>query len=57
MTGEQIDRARRSFFTATAVLAATAAMKAQEKKVDGGLAVIEDKRYRTGRPRLLLPVH
>ena len=33
VTGEQIDRARRSFFTATAVLAATAAMKAQEKKV------------------------
>ena len=44
VTGEQIDRARRSFFTATAVLAATAAMKAQEKKVDGGLAVIEDKK-------------
>lgn len=35
---------RRSFLTATALLATTAALKAQEKKVDGGLAVIEDKK-------------
>lgn len=40
---EQIDAARRSFLTATAVLATTSLLKAQEKKVDGGLAVIEDK--------------
>lgn len=40
----QIDTARRSFLSATAVLAATSVMKAQEKKVDGGLAVIEDKK-------------
>lgn len=39
-----IDETRRSFFTATAALATTAALKAQEKKVDGGLAVIEDKK-------------
>lgn len=44
VTEEQIDTARRSFFTATAVLAATSVVKAQEKKVDGGLAVIEDKK-------------
>lgn len=35
---------RRSFLTITAVVAATAAIKAEEKKVDGGLAVIEDKK-------------
>lgn len=41
--GGQIDNARRSFLTATAVLATTSVLKAQEKKVDGGLAKIEDK--------------
>ncbi len=41
---KQIDDARRSFLTATAIVATTAALKAQEKKVDGGLAVIEDKK-------------
>lgn len=40
---EPIDESRRSFFTATALVAAASAAKAQEKKVDGGLAVIEDK--------------
>lgn len=34
---------RRAFLTTTAALAATAAIRAQGKKVDGGLAVIEDK--------------
>lgn len=43
VTNEQIDNARRSFLTATAVLATTSVLKAQEKKVDGGLAKIEDK--------------
>lgn len=43
VTDEQIDNARRSFLTATAVLATTSVLKAQEKKVDGGLAKIEDK--------------
>ena len=37
------DTARRSFLTAAALVATGAALKAQEKKVDGGLAVIEDK--------------
>lgn len=44
VTSEQIDTARRSFLSATAVLAATSVVKAQEKKVDGGLAVVEDKK-------------
>ena len=44
VTSEQIDTARRSFLSATAVLAATSVVKAQEKKVDGGLAAIEDKK-------------
>ncbi|MGM9698257.1 MAG: 4Fe-4S binding protein [Prevotella sp.] len=39
----QMDNARRSFLSATALLAVTSAVKAQQKKVDGGLAVIEDK--------------
>lgn len=38
-----IDRTRRSFLTATALAATAATLKAQEKKVDGGLAAIEDK--------------
>ena len=40
---DQINKARRSFLTTTAVLATTSVLTAQEKKVDGGLAVIEDK--------------
>ena len=40
---EQIDSARRSFITTTALFAAAATVEAQTKKVDGGLAVIEDK--------------
>ena len=41
---KQVDGSRRSFLGATAVLAASATVKAQEKKVDGGLAVIQDKK-------------
>lgn len=41
---EQINEARRSFLTATAILATATTLKAQEKKVDGGLATIEDKK-------------
>ena len=43
VTAEQINDTRRAFLSTTALLAATAAVKAQEKKVDGGLAVIEEK--------------
>ncbi len=41
---ENVDNGRRAFMTATAAMAATAALKAQTQKVDGGLAVIEDKK-------------
>ena len=44
ISAEQINDARRSFLTATALVATTAALKAQEKKVDGGLAIIESKK-------------
>lgn len=36
--------ARRSFLSATTLFAAGSVLKAQEKKVDGGLAVIEEKK-------------
>ncbi|MCR9011866.1 4Fe-4S binding protein [Gabonibacter chumensis] len=43
--GEQrINKTRRNFLAVTALFATTTALKAQEKKVDGGLAVIEDKK-------------
>ncbi|AVM51904.1 4Fe-4S binding protein [Bacteroides zoogleoformans] len=42
-SSDDTDNTRRSFFTATALVAATSLVKAQEKKVDGGLATIEDK--------------
>lgn len=40
---QQPDGSRRAFLVSTAALAATSVVKAQEKKMDGGLAVIEDK--------------
>lgn len=42
-TDETVDQARRSMLTATALLASASVVRAQGKKVDGGLAVIEDK--------------
>lgn len=44
VTAEQVNNARRTFLSASAIFATTAVMKAQEKKVDGGLATIEDKK-------------
>ena len=41
---ENVDNGRRAFMTTAAALTATAALKAQKQKVDGGLAVIEDKK-------------
>lgn len=38
-----VDTSRRGFLTASLMTAAAVTVKAQEKKVDGGLAVIEDK--------------
>ncbi len=40
---EAPDDTRRSFLSVSALVAATSFLKAQEKKVDGGLATIEDK--------------
>ncbi len=42
--GKPTDDARRSFLSVSALIATTAALKAQEKTVDGGLAVIEEKK-------------
>jgi ferredoxin-type protein NapF len=38
-----VDASRRAFIATTATVAVAATLKAQEKKVDGGLAVIENK--------------
>lgn len=38
------DASRRAFLSATAMVTATTLLKAQEKKVDGGLAAIEEKK-------------
>ncbi len=40
---EQVSDARRAFLASGAVFLATSAVKAQKMKVDGGLAIIEDK--------------
>ena len=41
---ENANAGRRAFLAGTAIAVGTAALHAQEKKVDGGLAVIEDKK-------------
>lgn len=38
-----VDKSKRAFLTTSALLVAGATVKAQEKKVDGGLAAIQDK--------------
>lgn len=52
VTQAQINESRRSFLTATAVAVAASTLKAQEKKVDGGLATIQDKKI----PERLTPL-
>lgn len=52
VSDRQIDEARRVFLTGVGALTATVAAKAQEKKVDGGLAVILDKK----RPNRTTPI-
>lgn len=44
VTSEHVDSVRRNMFTVAGTLAVTSVLKAQEKKVDGGLAFIEDKK-------------
>lgn len=42
--GSKADKGRRAFLTGTAIAIGSAAAKAQEKKVDGGLAAVLDKK-------------
>ena len=42
--GQPENSSRRAFLITSATLTATAAIKAQEKKVDGGLAIIKDRK-------------
>ena len=52
---EQIDEARRNFLSISALLATSTLLKAQEKKVDGGLAAIADKQVPVRATRLVPP--
>lgn len=47
-----IDKSRRNFLTTTALVATATTLKAQRNKVDGGLAVIEDKKV----PNRITPI-
>lgn len=51
----QVDQARRTFLATSAMAATAAIVKAQEKTVDGGLAVIEDKKIPLRATPLLPP--
>lgn len=51
----KVNDERRRFLTTTAVVATAAAVKAQEKIVDGGLAVIEDKKIPERATRIVPP--
>ena len=51
----QVDNARRSFLAGSAVLAASATLKAQEKKVDGGLAVLQDRQIPVRETHIIPP--
>lgn len=55
VNNETPDTSRRQFITATAVLATTAAIKAEDKVVDGGLAAIEDKKIPKRSTRIVPP--
>lgn len=55
VTSEKCDNGRRTFITVATSLAASAAINAQKKKVDGGLTVIEDKVKPNRATRILPP--
>lgn len=55
MSVEKPDGSRRQFLTVTAMVAATTALKGQEKTVDGGLAVIEEKKIPERSTRIVPP--
>lgn len=50
-----VDSVRRSMLTVAGALVATSVVKAQEKKVDGGLAFIEDKKIPTRQTPIVPP--
>lgn len=52
---ERTDSSRRQFLTVSATLATVAAVKAQEKTVDGGLAAITDKKIPKRKTRIVPP--
>ena len=54
-TASTHDESRRRFLTATAAIASTAAIRAQEKTVDGGLAVIMDKKIPVRKTKIVPP--
>lgn len=53
MKNGELDASRRKFVVTTAAVAASSVVMAQEKKIDGGLAVIEDKQV----PERRTPIH
>ncbi|MDE6369943.1 MAG: 4Fe-4S binding protein, partial [Duncaniella sp.] len=53
--GKTVENSRRKFLSIGAAVAATSIMKAQEKTVDGGLAVIEDKKIPARRTKIVPP--
>ncbi len=53
--GSGADSSRRQFMVAAAAISASAAVKAQEKTVDGGLAVIADKKVPERKTRIVPP--
>lgn len=53
--GACVDTSRRTFLATTATVAATTTLKAQEKKVDGGLAAIQDKQAPTRQTHIVPP--
>lgn len=52
---ENVNGSRRQFLTVSAVVATAAAVKAQEKTVDGGLAAIADKKIPKRKTRIVPP--
>lgn len=54
-SGPEVDSSRRSFLTVSAAMAATAAVSAKEKTVDGGLAAITEKKIPAQRTRIVPP--
>ncbi|MDE6265888.1 MAG: 4Fe-4S binding protein [Muribaculaceae bacterium] len=53
--GASVDKSRRSFLTVTGMVTAAAMVKAADKTVDGGLAVIEDKKIPERSNRIVPP--